>query len=751
METKTALPTKLINLSSVKLEKEEINLLLLGLSFTPTPKHNVHELEKDIFEFTRKLRLIYHFRNDNYVDESVIKKKSTYTPRRKENTELDKICDRLDGSPIKVKKSMDNLGSLKSALVSIKNKINSGQIIIKPADKGSIVVVLSPERYWDMCKRHLDDSSYYSRVDADPSNIVQEQVRSFARKFKEILTDKEYEYLVFNSNKLSNFYMLPKLHKCQKINDTIGKLQTEYIHIEDDNLILEGRPINSGPCYFTRGLSLILHEVLLPCLSYIKYIVKDTFDFQEKMQKECPNDCLLATWDIKSLYVNIKHTLFLDAVFYWITKFQTQLPLLSRFTIEFVMEGLKIILSYNYFTINNLYLHQLKGIAMGSPVAVVGSNLVVAFLEMKMFNILPQIYPADFVDFFVRNYFRFLDDLAHKWLKKFNIKEFSEILNSLDEDLKFLMDHLACNVNFLDVNITVKNGRLFYDMYYKPTNSFSFLKYSSCHPKHTRNNIALSLGRRIVKIVSHERDIRLGELKEHLLQRNYPEPVINSAFSKLFEPSREPTEGELVTFVYTYNPNHQINLQKFRHCLKNMRGPSLRAAFENTSPLVTTRQPSNLRKILTKASFTLNPLPKEPRLIGLYPCGKCVYCKNGYITHRTEFTLRHDGRQIRWRYTRFFSCESMNILYVVICLSCSDNYLGKTKNAKSRMSKHKSDVLNPHNSKCRQCVEHLRKCSSLKEPYFAFLPFFYVDDPSLRHFMEKRFIDRWKPPLNINH
>ena len=46
--------------------------------------------------------------------------------------------------------------------------------------------------------------------------------------------------------------------------------------------------------------------------------------------------------------------------------------------------------------------------------AVVRSNLTVADFEEKMFAILPQIDPKDFVDFFIRNYFRFLYDVFHK-------------------------------------------------------------------------------------------------------------------------------------------------------------------------------------------------------------------------------------------------------------------------------------------------------------------------------------------------
>ena len=38
---------------------------------------------------------------------------------------------------------------------------------------------------------------------------------------------------------------------------------------------------------------------------------------------------------------------------------------------------------------------------MGTKFAVVGSNLVVAYKEVKMFALLPQLYPQDFVDFWL--------------------------------------------------------------------------------------------------------------------------------------------------------------------------------------------------------------------------------------------------------------------------------------------------------------------------------------------------------------
>ena len=47
--------TKILNLLNVPLTQDEIDILNLGLPFTPTPKQNIAEFQNDIFQFTRKL------------------------------------------------------------------------------------------------------------------------------------------------------------------------------------------------------------------------------------------------------------------------------------------------------------------------------------------------------------------------------------------------------------------------------------------------------------------------------------------------------------------------------------------------------------------------------------------------------------------------------------------------------------------------------------------------------------------------
>ena len=61
---------------------------------------------------------------------------------------------------------------------------------------------------------------------------------------------------------------------------------------------------------------------------------------------------------------------------------------------------------------------------MGTNFPLTGSNLIVVYFEVKMFALLPQIFPRDFIDYFVRDYLRFLDDIFHTWLINFDMETF---------------------------------------------------------------------------------------------------------------------------------------------------------------------------------------------------------------------------------------------------------------------------------------------------------------------------------------
>ena len=70
-------------------------------------KRNNSELETDIYNFIRKLRLKYSFRDWIYEDKSVVKNVLTFTPKTNENQDLKTICKTLSETKINIGRTSD--------------------------------------------------------------------------------------------------------------------------------------------------------------------------------------------------------------------------------------------------------------------------------------------------------------------------------------------------------------------------------------------------------------------------------------------------------------------------------------------------------------------------------------------------------------------------------------------------------------------------------------------------------------------
>ena len=94
----------------------------------------------------------------------------------------------------------------------------------------------------------MRNEEYYECIqDNDHSPLLKNSIIAYIKKYKNLLTENEYETLTQKTYKISNFYMLSKLHKSKELNDTIMAKNREYINI-DKILTIEGRPIVAGPC-----------------------------------------------------------------------------------------------------------------------------------------------------------------------------------------------------------------------------------------------------------------------------------------------------------------------------------------------------------------------------------------------------------------------------------------------------------------------------------------------------------------------
>ena len=93
----------------------------------------------------------------------------------------------------------------------------------------------------------------------------------------------------------------------------------------------------------------------------------------------------------------------------------------------------------------------------------------------------------------------------------------------------------SCTVNFIDLNISLRNGAIHTDLYIKPTDSYQYLRYQSSHPMHIKTSIPYSQALRVNRICSSEKDLKtyVSHMEEWFLARGYPEIVFNNQIDKV--------------------------------------------------------------------------------------------------------------------------------------------------------------------------------------------------------------------------
>ena len=184
-------------------------------------------------------------------------------------------------------------------------------IVIKPADKGGAVVIVSTGHYQSMIMQHLLDKNTYKKLDSCTDSKIQSNLFRFLRQFKMCFTKPESKFLHHKHHELSRFYGLLKIRKSKMIIESaINTQNSEIIEIfEPNNLKL--RPIRDEETEIVTfdvvsSHTSISHEFGLETLEYFLSIYQE--DLYPRFKKE---------FALKSANFIIKrNTLTLDSEFY---------------------------------------------------------------------------------------------------------------------------------------------------------------------------------------------------------------------------------------------------------------------------------------------------------------------------------------------------------------------------------------------------------------------------------------------------
>ena len=224
-------------------------------------------------------------------------------------------------------------------------KIKGDYIVIKPLGEGSGTVVMDKQFYIDEYNRQLTDTKFYEKHDNYITNKVTRTVTRYLEQIKqnEDMDKDTYSYLLPKDPRCSRFYILPKIHKNRQNPP--------------------GRPIVSANGHPTERISEYVSNILNPLVFKLPSFIKDTTHFLNKLSSldNLPNNSLLVSLDVSSLYSNIAHSEGIQATREHLNKRTTQKP-----PTETICDLIKIILQNNNFEFDGQFFLQKHGTAMGT-------------------------------------------------------------------------------------------------------------------------------------------------------------------------------------------------------------------------------------------------------------------------------------------------------------------------------------------------------------------------------------------------
>ena len=380
------------------------------------------------------------------------------------------------------------------------------------------------------------------------------------------------------------------------------------------------------------------------------------------------------------------------------------------------------------------------------------ANLVLAYLEEKLYDSLRTEPNTEFSQFIQSNFLRYLDDCFIVWPhNKYDLVEFENKLNNLHEKFKFTKETSSTEIAFLDIRTYIQNDKILTDIYYKPTDTHQFLTFDSCHPRHVKTNIPYCEARRLCTIIDDIklRDLRLEEMKKFFMSRNYPETLVRDSIKKatsipqnILRQAKQKTTGSILPYVHTHNPNNPNMTPLIKSSLEVLKSdPKMNQILNSSKFVPSMRQPPNLGKILTRAKFSNNHTSG-----GSYKCGdaRCKNCVNMNETQSIHITSTNRYFRVKHR----MSCKSANVLYIITCTGCLEQYVGMTNDTLAhRFTVHRQQIVREQYRKIG-VSKHLAECSN-KEIKFTVTPFFKIPaDKTMGSIKEKLFVAQFKPSLN---
>ena len=439
----------------------------------------------------------------------------------------------------------------------------------------------------------------------------------------------------------------------------------------------------------------------MKCLPTFLQDTKHTLEIIEEMNDKIDAGELslegvaVVSLDIVSMYNNMSEDLGTEACKEYLeSRICPEAGKESFVSTSALLAALELCLHNNVFSFNKKNYTQIRGVGTGVKLAPTYACLGLGKYEKMMFNSDQPLLEN------ILLWKRFIDDIFMLFRgSKEECEQLVIWLNSLIPGvIEFKFEFSYKKIEFLDLEISIEEGRLKTNLFIKPSNKQLYLEFNSNHPSHCREGIPYSQALRVVErcTTPEDQDTQLVNLKEKLLARKYPEKIIEEKFTSAKKKNRREMifgrknkkNDDKIRLIFTHNKINPPVHMWMRQC-KDLLTKNDEAKALGNRIQISTRQPKNLLR-MAGGYRGEQGVQKIPNDAGCFKCNRCkVSCP---ILNQTKtFSSTNTGKSYKIR--QHLDCTSDWLIYLSTCKKCKGQYVGKSKTPfKLRHSNHKQEI-----------------------------------------------------------
>ena len=280
------------NLSSYQLSPIESKVIALGLNFVPTPSASTHHLiQKSATHLTWTMKKQFHFKDHLLaIKRLTYCKRSTWVPPEPNSANLSLFLEQIQ-DPLPNCSRHTTKNKLTSQQSTTLQKLGcNADLVIKPFDKDSGICLKDTSLYINKIEEHLPDTITHKELNTDPTQAIRNDALctlGYLHITHQIDDQTRHHFTPQNLARTPLFYGLPKVHK--------SNVPLWQIVLACDSS--------------TDQLSNYVTHFIQPLVETLRSYIWDSKHFLQLLESlpPLPENAILVTADVTSLYTNVTH------------------------------------------------------------------------------------------------------------------------------------------------------------------------------------------------------------------------------------------------------------------------------------------------------------------------------------------------------------------------------------------------------------------------------------------------------------